>query len=57
MIPVSCASLLWESFLFFGDKKGVVMGSCAVMAGFWLVQEDRNRRVVEDIRGLKVDNL
>ena len=44
-------------FSVFGDKKGVVMGSCAVMDGFWLVEEDRNRRVVDDIRGMKVDNL
>lgn len=41
---------------FFGGRRGVILGYCAVMALFSVVWGERNRRIFENLEGDEIES-
>lgn len=56
--PGSCNALMCQRNKFFrGRKMGMVSGKCAVVAVFWVVGMERNKRNLVEARDEDVDQL
>lgn len=56
--PAKYVTLLGERFSFFGGKKkGLDLGKCAIVAVFWVIWMERNRRIFENLGGDDLDIL